>query len=115
GGGGGAAGVGAGAGWIRAGVGRRAAPAGELGGPARAARAPIRLVDAIEAAPSTPEAIEKRDAPPPIIREPERKPDPPRKARRMELQEELFGEDTYRLPPVSLPDPPQKHAQPVAR
>ena len=80
---------------------------------ARAARAPIRLVDPIEVTPGKPEPVEKRDAPPPIIREPERRAEPPRKTRRFEMQEELFGEDTYRLPPVSLLDPPQKSAQPI--
>src|SRR5262245_22331994 len=80
---------------------------------ARTPRAPIRLVDPIGATPGTPEPVEKRDAPPPIIREPERKAEPARKTRRFEMQEELFGEDTYRLPPVSLLDPPQKSAQPI--
>jgi S-DNA-T family DNA segregation ATPase FtsK/SpoIIIE len=103
----------AGAGWIMARARRQPAPAGEPVRPARTSRGLVQLVDAIEAAPIKPEPFEKRDAPPPIIREPERKPEPPRKARRMELQEELFGEDTYRLPPVSLLDPPQKSAQPI--
>jgi S-DNA-T family DNA segregation ATPase FtsK/SpoIIIE len=100
--------------WVMARVRRSPAPpVEEPGRPARVSRAPIRLVDAIETTASKPEPVEKRDAPPPIIREPERKPEPSRKARRLEMQEELFAEDTYRLPPVSLLDPPQKIAQPI--
>jgi DNA segregation ATPase FtsK/SpoIIIE, S-DNA-T family len=69
---------------------------------------PILLDDAVDDAP---EDI----APPPIIREPERRPEPARKERpkRAEAQEELFAEDQYRLPPLSLLDPPQRIAQPV--
>ncbi len=79
--------------------------------PARERKTPILLEDAVaEPHESTAEA-----APPPIIREPERKPDPVRreKSRRADLQQELFAEDTYRLPPLSLLDPPQRLAQPV--
>src|SRR5262245_14656070 len=104
--------------WVTALFRRSPVPAAEE--PVRAARmprAPIRLaaplVAPIEATPGTPEPVERRDAPPPIIREPERKADPARKPRRFEMQEELFAEDTYRLPPVSLLDPPQKSAQPI--
>jgi DNA segregation ATPase FtsK/SpoIIIE, S-DNA-T family len=79
------------------------------------ARAPIPLDDPVEEA--APEARKgaTADAPPPIIREPEHRPEPARreKPRRLESQQELFGEDTYRLPPVSLLDPPPKNTQPI--
>src|SRR6185369_2338880 len=52
--------------------------------PRKAKPAPILLDDALEE-PATPEARK----PPPIIREPERRPEPAKKARRFELQEEL--------------------------
>jgi S-DNA-T family DNA segregation ATPase FtsK/SpoIIIE len=80
------------------------------------ARTPIPLDDPVDEEPA-PEARRspKGDAPPPIIREPEHKPEPPKrdKPRRLESQQELFGEDTYRLPPVSLLDPPPKSTQPI--
>ena len=66
------------------------------------------------------EAIEEGDeagpaAPPPIIRGPERKPEAEKKrGRRPETQqEELFAEDNYRLPPVSLLDPVKHDVQPI--
>jgi S-DNA-T family DNA segregation ATPase FtsK/SpoIIIE len=82
--------------------------------PGSPARIPIPLDDPVD------EALERRktrraDDPPPIIREPEHKPEPPRRerSRRLETQQELFGEDTYRLPPPSLLDPPPKSSQPI--
>jgi DNA segregation ATPase FtsK/SpoIIIE-like protein len=75
----------AGAGWMMARARRQPARADEPVRPARASCGPIQLVDALEAAPSKPEPVEKRDAPP-IIREPERRLEPPRKARRTEMQ-----------------------------
>jgi S-DNA-T family DNA segregation ATPase FtsK/SpoIIIE len=51
---------------------------------------------------------------PPIIREPEKKPEAKRdKVRRIEEQEELFVEDTYRLPAITLLDAPARTAQPI--
>jgi S-DNA-T family DNA segregation ATPase FtsK/SpoIIIE len=113
----------AGSGWIAGRMRRRseAKPAAEpipLIRPARTARAaPIPLTDAVEELPARraekAEKPDKGDAPPAIIREPERKPEPAKRARRLEKQEELFAEDSYRLPPPSLLDPPQKSAQPI--
>jgi S-DNA-T family DNA segregation ATPase FtsK/SpoIIIE len=93
---------------------------------ARAARVPVPLTEALDEPPrrraQKGEQAEagpddggagRADAPPPIIREPERKPEPSKRVRRQELQEELFAEDAYRLPPPSLLDPPQKSAQPI--
>jgi S-DNA-T family DNA segregation ATPase FtsK/SpoIIIE len=78
------------------------------------ARAPIPLDDPVD------EPLDRRkarhaDDPPPIIREPEHKPEPVKRERprRLETQQELFGEDTYRLPPPSLLDPPPKSGQPI--
>jgi S-DNA-T family DNA segregation ATPase FtsK/SpoIIIE len=51
--------------------------------------------------------------PPPIIREPERRPDPPKRPRRIEAQEELFAADTYRLPTLGLLDQPVRTTQPL--
>ncbi len=82
--------------------GRRAA------GPARPP-VPIVLDDPLDA-PAEPER------PPPIIREPERRPEPPRgreRARRPASQEELFADDAYRLPALSLLDPPERGVEPV--
>jgi S-DNA-T family DNA segregation ATPase FtsK/SpoIIIE len=54
------------------------------------------------------------DRAPPIIREPERRPEStPRRAKRLETQEELFARDTYRLPALSLLDPPVRSTQPL--
>ena len=77
-------------------------------GPARRAKLPILLDDALDPPPEAP-----ADRPPPIIREPEHRPEPPRRARRSELQEELFAEDTYRLPALNLLDPPVRTTQPL--
>jgi S-DNA-T family DNA segregation ATPase FtsK/SpoIIIE len=72
--------------------------------------APILLDDAIDD-PAPP----ADDRPPPIIREPERKPEPSagKRARRHETQEELFADDTYRLPTLSLLDEPVRTTQPL--
>jgi S-DNA-T family DNA segregation ATPase FtsK/SpoIIIE len=70
---------------------------------------PIVLDDPVDA-PAEPER------PPPIIREPERRPEAPRgreRTRRPASQEELFAEDTYRLPALSLLDPPERTVQPI--
>jgi len=54
------------------------------------------------------------DRPPPIIREPERKPsDVAKRVKAREAQEELFAEDNYRLPTLSLLDPPVQTTQPI--
>jgi len=52
---------------------------------------------------------------PPIIREPEKRPEPPKRERskRIEEQEELFVEDTYRLPALTLLDIPVRNTQPI--
>jgi len=83
-----------------------------------AARAPISLDDPVDEAPERRKGqsqAPRADDPPPIIREPERKPEPPKRERPrpFESQQELFGEDTYRLPPPSLLDPPPKSSQPI--
>ncbi len=107
----------AGSAWIVARVRRQPAAAAEpipLVRPARTARVPVPLTEALDDLSfRRAEKTEKADAPPPIIREPERKPEMPRRGRRLETQEELFAEDSYRLPPPSLLDPPQKGAQPI--
>src|SRR5213594_2276457 len=76
----------------------------------RRPKLPILLDDAVE---PPPEAEAPADKPPPIIREPERRPEAPRRAKRSELQEELFVEDTYRLPALNLLDPPVRTTQPL--
>jgi len=78
---------------------------------ARAHRAPVPIVldDPIDASPES-------ERPPPIIREPERRAEPPRardRGRRGAGQEELFVEDTYRLPALSLLDPAERTVQPL--
>jgi S-DNA-T family DNA segregation ATPase FtsK/SpoIIIE len=72
---------------------------------------PVRLLleDVVE--PIVPEAPA---APPPIIREPDKKAAPRReRAKRHEGQEELFGQDRYRLPTISLLDEPKRSAEPL--
>src|SRR5262245_27242491 len=89
--------------------------------PPRAARAPVPLTDALDDQPrrraekveKAEQVVEKVETLPPIIREPERKPEPKRARKFDKQQEELFAEDSYRLPPPSLLDPPQKSAQPI--
>jgi S-DNA-T family DNA segregation ATPase FtsK/SpoIIIE len=52
---------------------------------------------------------------PPIIREPDKRPEPPKRDRskKVEEQEELFVEDTYRLPAITLLDAPIRNTQPI--
>jgi S-DNA-T family DNA segregation ATPase FtsK/SpoIIIE len=73
---------------------------------------PIPLVEIDEDEP--PPRPAKLDLPP-IIREPEKKPEAPKreKSRRIDEQEELFVEDTYRLPALSLLDAPVRTTQPI--
>src|SRR5439155_639423 len=81
---------------VRAGaarLGRRPGAADEPSAVPRRPKLPVLLDDALEPPPEAP-----ADNPPPIIREPERRPEASRRARRSELQEELFAEDSYRLP-----------------
>src|SRR6266849_4794035 len=87
---------------------RRPPAAEEPSEPPRRPKLPILLDDAVEPPPEAP-----ADKPPPIIREPERRPEAPRRAKRSELQEELFAEDTYRLPALNLLDPPVRTTQPL--
>src|SRR5438309_2226687 len=87
---------------------RRRPPAAEEPSEAPRPKLPILLDDAVEPPPEAP-----ADKPPPIIREPERRPEAPRRAKRSELQEELFAEDTYRLPALNLLDPPVRTTQPL--
>ena len=84
---------------------------------------PIALVDVVQE--GTRRKVERADrqadrsvekpveAPPPIIRGPERKPEPAKKPKRIERQEELFAEDSYRLPTLGLLDPPTKTTAPI--
>ena len=89
---------------------RRPPAAEEPSATPRRPKLPILLDDAVE---PPPEAEAPADKPPPIIREPERRPEAPRRAKRSELQEELFAEDTYRLPALNLLDPPVRTTQPL--
>src|SRR5205809_79997 len=88
--------------------GRRPGAAEEPAAAPRRPKLPVLLDDALEPPPEA-----RADDPPPIIREPERRPEAPRRARRSELQEELFTEDTYRLPALNLLDPPVRTTQPL--
>jgi S-DNA-T family DNA segregation ATPase FtsK/SpoIIIE len=95
-----------------------AEPAAESAPLARAGRGgkAIALTDVVEegARRKVDKPVEKPvEAPPPIIRGPERKPEPAKKPKRLELQEELFAEDSYRLPTLSLLDPPAKSTAPI--
>jgi S-DNA-T family DNA segregation ATPase FtsK/SpoIIIE len=74
----------------------------------RRAKLPILLDDAVEPPPDAPS-----DPLPPIIREPERRPDAVKRSKRAERQEELFAEDTYRLPAIALLDAPVRTATPL--
>src|SRR5437764_7487631 len=87
---------------------RRPPAAEEPSATPRRPKLPILLDDALEPPPEAP-----ADNPPPIIREPERRPEASRRARRSELQEELFAEDSYRLPALNLLDPPVRTTQPL--
>src|SRR5438093_1705896 len=95
---------------VRAGAARlrRRPPAAEEPSETPRPKLPILLDDAVEPPPEAP-----ADKPPPIIREPEHRPEAPRRAKRSELQEELFVEDTYRLPALNLLDPPVRTTQPL--
>ncbi|HZP42907.1 MAG TPA: DNA translocase FtsK 4TM domain-containing protein [Candidatus Binatia bacterium] len=75
----------------------------------RKTTAPVLLDEAVE------EPAEPPASAPPIIREPEPKPDPipPKRPRRLEMQEELFAQDSYRLPALALLDAPVRTAQPL--
>jgi S-DNA-T family DNA segregation ATPase FtsK/SpoIIIE len=84
----------------------------------RAARAPLRrrevpvrllLDDVVEA------VAVRDDLPPPIIREPEKKGPGAKRERgkKHEGQEELFTNDRYRLPTVSLLDEPKRREEPL--
>ena len=85
---------------------RGAAPARRE--PAGRIRRPILLDDAFDA--DAPVA----EPPPPIIREPERKPETgTAKKRRAETQEELFATDSYRLPALGLLDQPARTVHPL--
>ena len=84
--------------------------------PARTPK-PILLDDAVEDAADADDVavpLAPDDRPPPIIREPERRPEKNgKRPKRLEGQEELFAEETYRLPPVTLLDPPVRTTQPL--
>src|SRR5437899_8928087 len=88
---------------------RRPPAAEEPSATPRRPKLPILLDDAVEPPPEAP----ADDKPPPIIREPERRTEAPRRAKRSELQEELFAEDAYRLPALNLLDPPVRTTQPL--
>jgi DNA segregation ATPase FtsK/SpoIIIE, S-DNA-T family len=78
--------------------------------PSRRAKSPGPiLLDNEVAEPADP----VEEAPPPIIREPERRADPAKRTKRVELQEELFAEDAYRLPALHLLDEPVRATQPL--
>jgi S-DNA-T family DNA segregation ATPase FtsK/SpoIIIE len=75
---------------------------------------PIPLVDIDEDDELARAAAKPKIDLPPIIREPEKKPEAKRdKTRRIEEQEELFVEDTYRLPGLTLLDAPVRNTQPI--
>jgi S-DNA-T family DNA segregation ATPase FtsK/SpoIIIE len=76
--------------------------------PPRRAKGPILLDEAVDESPDV-----ATGAPPPIIREPERRPDAPKRGKHVDLQEELFAEDTYRLPALLLLDEPVRTTQPL--
>jgi S-DNA-T family DNA segregation ATPase FtsK/SpoIIIE len=75
---------------------------------------PIRLLDAIDDDADEADLPEPRRLPP-IILEPERKPEPARRerGRKMEGQEELFAKDAYKLPVLSLLDEPVRNTAPL--
>ncbi len=78
--------------------------------PRRLGPVPVLLDDAVEESP-----LDPGDRPPPIIREPERRPEPAgtKRAKRVDTQEELFGQESYRLPAIALLDPPVQTTQPL--
>jgi len=75
----------------------------------RQSAVPIVLDEAVDEPPPA-----AADRPPPIIREPERREPPAgaRRPKRVETQEELFAQETYRLPALALLDPPVRSTQP---
>jgi len=77
--------------------------------------APIRLLDAIDDDEDDDLPIAEPRRLPPIIVEPERKPEPTRKerGRKADGQEELFAKDTYKLPVLSLLDEPVRNTAPI--
>ena len=86
----------------------RAPARAPLARPARAVT-PVLLDDAVE--PS-----EGASDPPPIIREAPEPPEssgPAKRTRRVERQQELFGEETYRLPALALLDPAVRSTPPI--
>jgi S-DNA-T family DNA segregation ATPase FtsK/SpoIIIE len=100
---------------LRQRVGRGSDVPRDVRGARRVPPRPIPLVeideddDALETAP-----VPKLDLPP-IIREPEKKAEPSKRdrSRRVEEQEELFLEDNYRLPALTLLDAPVRNTQPI--
>jgi S-DNA-T family DNA segregation ATPase FtsK/SpoIIIE len=76
--------------------------------PARRAKPPILLDETVDEPPDA-----EPEAPPPIIREPERRMETGKRPKRAELQEELFAEETYRLPALALLDEPVRTTQPL--
>jgi S-DNA-T family DNA segregation ATPase FtsK/SpoIIIE len=85
-------------------------PAKPAAPPGRRAKSPtpILLDDEFEDA-----ADRVEEAPPPIIREPEGRAEATKRPKRVELQEELFAEDAYRLPALHLLDEPVRTTQPL--
>jgi S-DNA-T family DNA segregation ATPase FtsK/SpoIIIE len=86
---------------------RTPAPAPSRPAPGSRRPVPVLLDEAVEEPPGA-------DAPPPIIREPERRPEPAaRRPRRQDAQEELFAHDAYRLPALALLDAAVRTTQPL--
>jgi S-DNA-T family DNA segregation ATPase FtsK/SpoIIIE len=73
----------------------------------RRPKPPILLDEAVEDPPDA-----DPGGPPPIIREPERR-EIAKRPKRVDLQEELFVEETYRLPALGLLDEPVRTTQPL--
>src|SRR5207247_4973276 len=95
---------------VRAGaarLGRRPGAADEPSAVPRRPKLPVLLDDALEPPPEAP-----ADNPPPIIRDPERRHDASRRARRPALQEPLFAGDNCRLPPLNRLAPRVRTPQP---
>jgi S-DNA-T family DNA segregation ATPase FtsK/SpoIIIE len=97
-------------------LGRAPDPPSEVRGARKVPPRPIPLVEIDEDDDEEPAAarVPKLDLPP-IIREPEKKAEPPKRdrGRRVEEQEELFLEDNYRLPALTLLDTPVRNTQPI--
>jgi S-DNA-T family DNA segregation ATPase FtsK/SpoIIIE len=93
----------------------RSVPAALVPEPVRGKRGgPIRLLDVVDDEDDEPDPSEPRRLPP-IIREPEKRPEPARRerGRKLEGQEELFAKDAYKLPVLSLLDEPVRHTAPI--